>query len=446
MKKKLPLLSLVATCLFGHFGFAQENTRTTTIFDKIVFYDGYAATSEEAVPPGVVRLNNALYAKKMTNEERQAILSTMEVEVTIGALCDNYDRIGGVFLSLVPQGQPMTDQNKKTIEIGRFITPFMNKNRQPTEVPYVFDLQHLVPMFKDQSFAAYDFWIEFNVFGVPYAANNEVSGCAGRSDVFEGTLKIKSQDTGNAYDTFFLLPLASRDSFNNYNATDVAGTTTKIYQFTLDDAIRESYFHLITSNHGANQGGEEYVRRTHQVYLDGDLIETYKPGGKSCEPYRQYNTQGNGIYGSRPRTEADWTSWNNWCPGDVIPNRIFKIANLQKGTHEFKVTVPDARFVDGQGDFPLSLFFFAKGINGVLATEKFEKVSYQIYPNPTSDVVAIHSPEEVKVVTVYDMSGSKVLETNNTATIDCKALPSGTYLFSIAFANGIKTTEKIVKK
>ncbi|WHT39122.1 T9SS type A sorting domain-containing protein [Myroides sp. mNGS23_01] len=52
----------------------------------------------------------------------------------------------------------------------------------------------------------------------------------------------------------------------------------------------------------------------------------------------------------------------------------------------------------------------------------------------------------MKVVTVYDMSGSKVLETNNTATIDCKALPSGTYLFSIAFANGIKTTEKIVKK
>lgn len=446
MKRKLPLLSLMTTCLFSSLSFAQENTRTTTIFDKIVFYDGYAATSEEATPPGIVRLNNALYAKKMSAEERQAILSTLEVEVTIGALCDNYDRIGGAFLSLVPQGEPLTEQNKKSIEIGRFITPFMNKNRQPTTVPYVFDLTHLVPMFKDQSFAAYDFWIEFNVFGVPYAANNEVQGCAGRSDVFEGTLKLKSQETGNPLDTFFLLPLASRDSFNNYNATDEAGTTTKIYQFELEEALNESFFHLITSNHGANSGGEEYIRRTHQVYLDGTLIETYKPGGKSCEPYRQYNTQGNGIYGSRPKSEADWTSWNNWCPGDVIPNRILPIAHLEKGTHEFKITVPDARFKEGQGDFPLSLYFFAKGVNGVLSTDKFEQASYQIYPNPTTDAVYIHSPNEVKTVVVYNMSGSKVLEAQHTTTINCKALAEGTYIFSIVFANGIKTTEKIVKK
>ncbi|WP_410880104.1 peptide-N-glycosidase F-related protein [Myroides sp. DW712] len=446
MKKKLPLLSLVTTCFLTTLSFAQEQTYITTIFDKIVFYDGYATPSEEATPPGVVRLSNSLYAKKMTTAERQAILSTLEVEVTIGALCDNYDRIGGVFLSLVREGQPLTEQNKRTIEIGRFITPFMNKNRQPTTVPYVFDLTHLVPLFKDTSFAAYDFWIEFNVFGVPYAANTQVSGCAGRSDVFEGTLKIKSEDNGNPMDTFLLAPLASRDSFNNYNATDVVGTTTKMYRFILDEEINESFFHLITSNHGANQGGEEYIRRTHQVYLDGQLIETYTPGGKSCEPYRQYNTQGNGIYSTRPMTEEDWTSWNNWCPGDVIPNRILPIANLKEGVHEFKITVPDAQFKDGQGDFPLSLYYFAQGVNGVLNTEKFEKVSYQIYPNPTTAFVSIHSPEEVKTVEVYDMSGSKVLATKNTTTIDCKALPSGTYIFSIVFANGIKTTEKIVKK
>lgn len=446
MKKKLPLLRFVTICLLSTLSVAQEQTRTTTIFDKIVFYDGYATTSEEATPPDVVRLNNALYAKKMTATERQAILNTLEVEVTIGALCDNYDRIGGVFLSLVPQGEPLTEQNKRTIEIGRFITPFMNKNRQPTTVPYVFDLTHLVPMFKDTSFAAYDFWIEFNVFGVPYAANTQVAGCAGRTDVFEGTLKIKSKDTGNPYDTFFLLPLASRDSFNNYNATDEIGTTTKIYQFAVEEDLNESFFHLITSNHGANAGGEEYIRRTHQVYLDGELIETYKPGGKSCEPYRQFNTQANGIYGTRPKTEEDWTSWNNWCPGDVIPNRILPIANLKQGTHQFKITVPEAQFKDNQGDFPLSLYYFAQGANGVLATEKFEQVSYQVYPNPTTAFVTIHSPEEVKTVEVYDMSGSKVLATKNTAIIDCKALPSGTYIFSIVFANGIKTTEKIVKK
>lgn len=192
-----------------------------TLFDKVVFYDGYAQTSTEPTQTGVLRLSNDVYAKKMTEAERNAIKSTLEIDVTIGALCDNYDRLGGVFLSYVPKGEELTDTNKKTIEIGRFITPFMNKNRQPTEVPYTFDLTHLVPMFKDKAMKAYDFWIEFNVFGVPYAANTEVTGCSGRNDVFEGTLTMKTVDSGNVLDTFYLLPLASRDPFNNYNATDV---------------------------------------------------------------------------------------------------------------------------------------------------------------------------------------------------------------------------------
>lgn len=438
---------MLLACSLSQFSYSQENTNVLTIFDKIVFYDGYAQPTEEALPEHVMKLRNDLYAKKLTAAERQAIRSTLEIEVTIGALCDNYDRIGGVFLSLVPEGQEMTDQNKQTIEVGRFITPFMNKNIEPTEVPYTFDLTHLVPLFKDSAFERYDFWIEFNLFGVPYAANNEVRGCAGRTDVFEGTLKMKTEDHGNdLLNTFYLQPLASRASFNNYNATDVVGTTTRIYQFTLEQAINEAYFHLITSNHGANSGGEEYIRRTHQVFLDGHLIETYKPGGKSCEPYRMYNTQGNGIYGSRPKTEADWTSWNNWCPGDVIPNRILKIADFDKGTHEFKITVPDARFKDGQGDFPLSLYFFATGIDGVLSNTKFEQVDYQLYPNPTTDVVHVQSAEAVDLIEVYDSKGSKVMEVKGESKIELHFLSSGTYLLHLTFANGIKTTERIVKK
>lgn len=446
MKLRLPFLNLIFVCFFSQYSFSQSSESVTTLFDKVVFYDGYASASAEPTQADVVRLRNDLYAKKITEEQRNTVKSTLEFDVTLGALCDNYDRLGGIFLSLVPKGQPLSDNTKKTIEIGRFITPFMNKNRQPTEVPYTFDLTHLVPMFKDEAFKMYDFWIEFNVFGVPYAANNEVAGCSGRNDVFEGTVKMKTSGSGNVLNTFHLVPLASRDTFNNYNATDVAGTTTKVYQFTLEEDINESYFHLITSNHGANANGEEYVRRMHYVYLDNSLIESYKPGGKSCEPYRQFNTQANGIYGNRPKTEADWTSWNNWCPGDVIPNRIFKLADLKKGTHEFKLTVPDAQFAGQQGDFPLSLFFFATGINGVLSNEKFEKVSYKLYPNPTQDVIHISSEDQVDALVLYDMKGSKVMEAKQVNTLNISKLSSGTYILALAFANGVKTKETIVKK
>lgn len=446
MHVKKTVLSAILACFVSPFSYSQDPVRVLPIFDKIVFYDGYASPTAEELPPGIVKLSNSLYAKKLADSERQAILSTMEVEVTIGARCDNYDRIGGVFLSLVPKGETLTDQNKQTIEIGRFITPFMNKNRQPLEVPYTFDLTHLVPLFKDAAYETYDFWVEFNVFGVPYAANVEVSGCAGRTDVFEGSLAIKTQDNGSVLNTFYLEPLASRASFNNYNATDVEGTTTKLYQFTLEEDINEAYFHLITSNHGANNGGEEYIRRTHQVYLDGALIETYKPGGKSCEPFRVFNTQANGIYGQRPRTEADWASWNNWCPGDVIPNRVIRLIDLTRGTHEFKITVPDARFIDKQGDFPLSLFFYATGVDGVLSTDSFEQVSYNVYPNPAQELVYIRSEVAVESLVLYDMKGTVLLTAEQVNQLDIGHLSSGKYVLKLVFENGMTTTENIVKK
>ena len=86
------------------------------------------------------------------------------------------------------------------------------------------------------------------------------------------------------------------------------------------------------------------------------LFNGYKPGGKSCEPFRVYNTQSNGIYGSEVRTESEWTSWNNWCPGDIIPIRVFDLGDLQAGIHTFKIEVPDAKFVGAQGEIPTSAY------------------------------------------------------------------------------------------
>ena len=113
---------------------------------------------------------------------------------------------------------------------------------------------------------------------------------------------------------------------------------------------------LITSNHGANSGGEEYVRRQHYVYLDSELILEYTPGRTSCEPFRMYNTQSNGIYGPSPRSDAEWQSFSNWCPGDIIDRRTIDLGELESGTHEFVIDVPDAVFAGDEGNFPLSLY------------------------------------------------------------------------------------------
>lgn len=360
-----------------------------TIYDKIVFYDGYAQTVDEPVPNGVTRINNATYTTKLS----EAMIGNLDkgelsLEVTIGALCDNYDRLGHVYLAFVEKDATTYTQSEvNRIEIARFITPFMSKNRNPKEVPYQFQLNNISEIFKDTSLLLdYDIWIEFEVFGVPYAANEQVAGCAGRIDVFEGTLVFNVENGIENYtDANFLLPLSCREDLNNYNATDVSGETTKIIEFTLDQPVENAVLYLITSNHGANAGGEEYVRRWHDLYLNDTLIHRYIPGGKSCEPWRKYNTQGNGIYSLTPRTTREWLDFNNWCPGDVIPNREVVLGDLPAGEHTIKLDVPTAVFVGNEGYFPVSMYI------------QNRKSGQIIYTDPTDFVITEQIKDTVKL-------------------------------------------------
>lgn len=331
-----------------------------TIFNKVVFYDGYATTVNQPVPAGAIRKNNASYVTKLTPAQIASLSNKLKLKVTIGALCDNYDRIGGIFVNMVDKGVAFTEADVvKRLEVGRFITPFMNKNKNPSEVDYVFETDNLALLFNDPTISSmYDFWIELNVFGVPYAANTEVAGCAGRNDVFEGTLKFISTDESYEHANQLFVPIVTYTELKKYDAsgTDIVGQTVRTYNFNVASNITNAKLYVITSNHGANANGEEYNRRKHFIYFDNALVDTYIPGGKSCEPYRVYNTQGNGIYGSTPRSLATWLSFNNWCPGDIIPIRAYDLPNLNQGNHSFKIEVPDAVFANNEGYFPVSVY------------------------------------------------------------------------------------------
>jgi hypothetical protein len=344
----------------GGSGGSSAAPVSITIFDEIVFYDGYANLVTQPVPAGVQRLRNDLFTHKLSDQELGAIQNTLKVRVVIGALCDNYDRIGSVALAFAPKGQSTYDPDEvERIEVGRYITPFMDRNRQPDRVPYEFAADQLVPVLRDAALRAeFDLWLELELFGVPYAANEEVAGCANRTDVFHGTLILDSDSSRAALAFDELIPLAYREPFNNYasGASDRIGTTRKTLEFVLGAATAETQLVLITSNHGANSGGEEYSRRDHFVFVDGVQKLMYKPGRTSCEPFRMYNTQANGIYGSSPRSDSNWQSFSNWCPGDVIDIRRIPLGPLPAGRHEFVIDVPDAAFAGGEGDIPLSLY------------------------------------------------------------------------------------------
>lgn len=440
------------TLLFLFFPFmlsslSLQAQSTLTIFEEILFYDGYAGVVSEPVPPGIIRHRNDLYAKKIDGGILAPYGSSMTIEVIIKASCDNYDRIGNVNLALVPKGftsyQPSSVQR---IELARFITPFMNKNFSPDQVPYSFSVDNLSRILNDPALnQAYDFWVELEVFGVPYAANTQVAGCSGRNDVFFGTLKFVSNTPVPATLPTYLLPLNFKKDLNNYNATatDVVGETVRTINFNIPNAITDAKLHLITSNHGANSGGEEYNRRLHYISFDNTPVLTYRPGEPTCEPYRVYNTQGNGIYGSAPRTPSQWQSFSNWCPGAKIPIREILLGNLAAGAHSFKIEVPEAVFVNSEGYFPISVYLQGFGQN--LGTSEFTPNVYSLSPNPTSNFVTIDSNQEVKSYHVFSLLGQEVLKGSG-KTIDVSTVSKGVYVVQIEFQNDEVVTQKIVKK
>lgn len=428
---------------------AQEFPSAFTVFDEILFYDGYAETVNEPVPEGILRLSNSCYTRKITTEELSAFGNTLNMNVTIKAACDNYDRIGSVNLAFVPKDQDTYTYNEvERIELGRYITPFMDKNQNPDEVPYNFSIDNVSQIFKNETLLEnYDMWVELELFGVPYAANTEIAGCDGRNDVFYGTLEfVTDLDTSVSYSNNFLKPLSFKYRLRDYtlDGTDVLNETVKTITFTLTENVPNAKLHLITSNHGANAGGEEYIRRWHYIYFDEELVLNYKPGGQSCEPFREYNTQANGIYGWTPRTDAEWASFSNWCPGDKIPIRIIDLGDLEAGEHSFKIDVPEAVFANDQGEFPMSVYL--QGYNAqALNIASLEKNNFTITPNPATNTVSINADLVINKVTITSLTGQKVLESNSN-NIDVTMLASGMYIVKVQFNNNQTAVSKLLKK
>jgi len=458
MKKTLLLFSLCASML-GFKAQAQEPA-TINIYNNAVYYGMYDQLQEAAaLPEGAIRNKNWSYGKKLTEDQIAAIGNKLTINVTAEALCDDYDRIGNVNLAFVPKGATSyVYENVERIEIGRFITPFMNNiTKTPSQVPYTFSANNIAKILHDVTISAeYDFWIELEIYGHQGGESADQGGaqwdflvtglCHDRNDVYKGSLDLVTENDPDSEesDLNYLDILSYKYELKDYtlDGTDVLGQTVRTINFTLDEAVPNAKFYLITSNHGSNYGGEEYKNREHNVYLDNALVHTYKPG-QYCEPFRVYNTMGNGVYGPSPRTMAYWLS-RAWCPGAAIAIRDIELGDLTAGEHSFKIDVPDATFAGNQGYFPMSVYLQGYDTT-TLATKKINTATFSIAPNPVTDVATIAAKgQEVKSVAVVNTLGQTVWN-GTTNKVDLSALKTGIYMVNVAFANGQTAAKKVVK-
>lgn len=468
-KYKRTLLSVATLCGAASLSFAQipgealsSDAELLNIYDVAVFYDGYKTDEvvDASKDDGIVRFTNYHYAKKLNVNEIVNLGSDLQLEVLIGAMCDNYDRMGRVMLAFPPSGQDTYEPEAvERIEIARFITPFMNKNYLPRRVPYVYDIEDVRQLLSDsETLQGKDVWMEVEIFGIPYSAQAQIRGCAGHNDVFNATVSFgakKSQESSiqSSKGNVVLVPVATSKceifgnvNLNNYRAeaTDTIGTTTRTYKFSLSDRVADSQLTLINSNHGAGEDGEEYVRRKHLIYVDGELAMVYTPGGEDCEPYRRYNTQGNFIYGSEPDYDF-WFNWSNWCPGQAVPIRRLSTGALEAGEHTVMIRVPDAEFAGADGDFRPSLWLMGVKEGKIAQPSGVEKV---IEPSiglaVTGDI--LHLDGEVKRLSIYSYDG-RLLEGkyNPGAEYSIASLSPGQYVVIVESAAGEMNYLKIVR-
>ena len=456
--KKINLIFLVLVA-FAAFSATAQEKRSITLYDGVVFYNGYDKYVGESEYKGIVRLANHLYTMKLSNEQLDWSGDKLKMKVYVDALCDDYDRIGCVALALVEKGAEKYDINTTPrMEIGRFITPFMDKNVEPTRVPYAFDIYNVAFILHDKALREkYDFWLEFELFGISGSAEQWIRGCKDRKDVFAGTIEWETEGNPMALRSDVLnVPIVmkrvetdDRKNFNNYTegACDTLGICTKTWRFNLEKDLGESMLTLISSNHGANEDGEEYNRRLHLVYFDGELVSTYVPGEQSCEPYRVYNTCPNGIYGYYPMSDERWQSFSNWCPGAIIPIRHFVFNEVKAGDHEIMIRVPDARFADKQGDFPISMFFQGAISGSSIAKPVLDGGEPEItFVRDGDNLVAFTGSHPIMEVQVISYEGRMIRkQRGESCYISLADLAPGTYIVALYTADGLLQTTRFVK-
>lgn len=444
---------------------ANETQESILVFDKAIFFDGYNSlegisdASKAMIPEddGILRHRTSLYAVKLTEEQLSKIGEKLTMQVEIGALCDNYDRIGNINLAFVPKGNESYNiDDVQRVELGRFITPFMNKNKQPDVVPYEFNVDNVSLILRDKKIREeFDIWVEFELFGIPYAANTQVSGCKDRQDVFTGTLRFLTDSPADLTDNHVFVPVVIKNpeyigkNFNNYSegATDVEGKADKTWSFELPENVEDGQVVLIISNHGANSGGEEYNRRTHWVYFDEERMMTFKPGRESCEPFRQYNTQANGIYGLTKRSDDEWQSFSNWCPGDVIDIRTFNVGALEKGTHGFRLRVPLAKFADKQGDFPVSIYFqgVKKGQLPGSASIENVKVDMRSSFGIDGNKCYVTSEQPIRELLLYQADGTLIEMEFKAKELSLAKCQPGVHILVVEYSDGLTEYHKFVR-
>lgn len=298
---------------------------------------------------------------------------------------DAYDRTGSVFI--IPQnkeksfldalmdgiktvpafqaangksyhGTVATPEFLPVVELIRFFTPFgINHYNEEVQVYgqewednayYKQDVTELLPLLHGEV------WI-----GV-YIGNYDSGGHKVCFDLkyYPGSVVVRN----NEEDTTWIYPL-----FNTLNIMEMAGQEygtmfegdSLEIDFTVPEDVEDIYLRYISTGHGGWGGGDEFNQKLNEIFIDGELIQSFVPWCTDCGTFRKYNPASGNFWNGI--TSSDY-SRSGWCPGEASNPVYIPLKKLKPGNHTLKVAIPIG---EREGNS-----FSAWNISGVLVEKK----------------------------------------------------------------------------
>lgn len=119
--------------------------------------------------------------------------------------------------------------------------------------------------------------------------------------------------------------------------------------------VKNLRLRYITTGHGGWGGGDEFVPKLNEIFVDGKRVYHFIPWREDCATYRLLNPAsgnfGNGLSSSD-------LSRSNWCPGTITLPVEIPLPDLTPGNHVLKVAIPLGK--------PEGTSFSAWNVSGVL--------------------------------------------------------------------------------
>ncbi len=91
---------------------------------------------------------------------------------------------------------------------------------------------------------------------------------------------------------------------------DRRGQAPLTVNFEMETSVDQVVLYHIASSHGGRAVGDEFVKRTHAIRIDGEIKAEITPRREDCVAYRRFNPS-SGV----------WTKSVEWA-GEVIEERI----------------------------------------------------------------------------------------------------------------------------